>query len=130
MGTLRQRLGRNLRRQRLARELTQEILAARADTDPKYLGAVERGQVNIGLDKIELLAGALGVDARALLEVETVQDDRRLGRCVARAGVLFQHASPPRRRLMLRLIEDVARFWTDGGGETRGGRPSAPGKRG
>lgn len=112
MGTLRQRLGRNLRRLRVARGLTQEALGGRADTDPKYLGAVERGQVNIGLDKIELLADALGVDVSELLEAEAAQGDRTLGRNLDRADVLFRQAPPQGRRLMLALLETVVRAGT------------------
>jgi transcriptional regulator with XRE-family HTH domain len=108
MGTLRQRFGANLRRLRQARRLTQERLADRAGLDPKYLGSVERGQENISLDRIERLARALGVDAVELLEPEERGRDAGLVRAVSRAEALLRRTKSGRRRLMLRLLEDVA----------------------
>ena len=111
MGLLRQRLGMRLRRLRQAHHLTQEALAAKADTDAKYLGAVERGQANIGLDKIEKLARALGVDAAELLVDDEARADAALDRFVRRASALYRQAGAAKRRLMSQIVEDVGSLY-------------------
>jgi transcriptional regulator with XRE-family HTH domain len=42
-----QALGQALRAQRLERALTQEALAVDAEVERSYLGAIERGEVNV-----------------------------------------------------------------------------------
>jgi len=48
-------------------QLSQEKLAEKADLSYKYLGEVERGQVNISLDSLTRIAKALGVRVRDLV---------------------------------------------------------------
>jgi transcriptional regulator with XRE-family HTH domain len=57
----RERLGQRVRQLRTARGWTQEELAARASLHPTYVGSVECGERNIGLDNLIKLARALGV---------------------------------------------------------------------
>ena len=52
---------------RKSKRLTLEQLAEKAESNPKYLGAVERGEENIGLRKLEQVAAALRVDPYELL---------------------------------------------------------------
>jgi transcriptional regulator with XRE-family HTH domain len=59
---IRSRVGRTIRRLRLARDLTQERLAERAGNSWKHVGQIERGEVNVGLDVLAGIAGALSVD--------------------------------------------------------------------
>lgn len=68
---LRTRLGHAVRRLRLAAGYSQESFADHVGVHRTYMGAVERGEVNISLDNIERIAGALGLTAgRLLLEAE------------------------------------------------------------
>lgn len=60
--------GRNLRRLRLDAGFSQEALADRAGLHRTYVGSIERGERNVGLENIHVLAGALGVDVRRLFE--------------------------------------------------------------
>ena len=53
--------GNRLRALRLARGITQEVLAERADLHPTYIGGVERGERNLGLLNLFKLTAALGV---------------------------------------------------------------------
>jgi transcriptional regulator with XRE-family HTH domain len=46
--------------------VSQEELANLADLDRSYVGAVERGERNLGIDNLNRLADALGVPTSAL----------------------------------------------------------------
>jgi transcriptional regulator with XRE-family HTH domain len=63
---IRLRVGRAIRRLRLARGFSQERLAELAGSSGKHVGAIERGQANVGLDALGRIAGALSVDAAVL----------------------------------------------------------------
>lgn len=58
----------NVRRLRLKGELTQEKLAEKADLAPRFLQQVESASVNLSVDPLCKLAGALGVAPEALLK--------------------------------------------------------------
>ena len=62
------RFGRNVRRLRLAKSLTQEGLAELAGLHSTYVGGIERGERNVGLDNILKIAKALGHQPAALFE--------------------------------------------------------------
>src|SRR4051812_34140878 len=63
----RARLGRNVRRLRKQRGLTQEELAFEAEIDLTYVGGIERGQRNPSLMVMVRIAGALSVSLPKLL---------------------------------------------------------------
>jgi len=54
-------VGRNVRRLRLQRELTQEQLAFEAELDLTYVGGIERGRRNPSLKVMARIADALSV---------------------------------------------------------------------
>jgi transcriptional regulator with XRE-family HTH domain len=60
--------GARLRRFRVARRLTLEMLADRADLHANYVGAVERGERNLSLYNIWRLAHGLDLDAAELMQ--------------------------------------------------------------
>ncbi|WBV43529.1 helix-turn-helix domain-containing protein [Pseudoroseomonas cervicalis] len=57
----RKQFGQRVRQLRLVRALTQEQLAQLAGLHPTYLGGIERGERNLGLDNVLKLAKALAV---------------------------------------------------------------------
>jgi transcriptional regulator with XRE-family HTH domain len=59
--------GERVRAVRLDRGMSQEQLADAADVHRTYIGAVERGEQNVSLVLIHMIAGALGVTAAELL---------------------------------------------------------------
>jgi transcriptional regulator with XRE-family HTH domain len=59
--------GERLRQLRKDAGLSQEGLAHKANLDRSYVGAVERGEVNISLINICILADAIGVQPHDLL---------------------------------------------------------------
>jgi transcriptional regulator with XRE-family HTH domain len=60
------KFGKTIRRLRLEKGWTQEVLADRARLHPTYIGGIERGERNVGLDNIIRLARALGEHPAAL----------------------------------------------------------------
>lgn len=54
----------NIRRLRVARDVSQERLAFDAGVDRSYLGGIERGEENPSVDTLEKIAGILSVEIR------------------------------------------------------------------
>ncbi|CAK3889075.1 putative transcriptional regulator [Vibrio crassostreae] len=59
--------GRKLRGVRKLKNVSQDRLALMADIDRSYVGRIERGEVNITLEKVYELASALECDVCDLL---------------------------------------------------------------
>jgi transcriptional regulator with XRE-family HTH domain len=66
--TLRQIVAKNIRRERLRANLSQESLAHKAEIHRTYIGAVERGEKNISIDSLEKIAAALQINPSELME--------------------------------------------------------------
>lgn len=66
-GELQSIVGRNIRRLRRERGLSQEQLADELGVHRTYMGGVERGERNITLQSLERLAARLGVAPVSLL---------------------------------------------------------------
>lgn len=60
-------LGRNVKRLRLQKKLSQEKLAFEAEIDLTYVGRIERGKANPSLLLMARIASALGVHPAKLL---------------------------------------------------------------
>jgi len=60
-------LGRRIREERLKMNLTQEKLAEDIDISTAYVGQIERGDRNLTLDKLVLIANRLGITVDYLL---------------------------------------------------------------
>ncbi len=59
-------LGLNVRRQREAKDLTQEALAERAGLDQTYISGIERDVRNPGIKNVARIAKALGITTAEL----------------------------------------------------------------
>lgn len=66
--SLRARFGRNVRAARTAKGLSQESFADLCGLDRSYMGGIERGDRNIGIDNIEKIAQALKTTATSLMD--------------------------------------------------------------
>lgn len=62
------RFGQRVRELRTAAGLSQEAFAAKCDLDRTYVGGIERGERNLSLRNIEVLAKALGLTISNLTE--------------------------------------------------------------
>lgn len=67
MKDLASKFGVNVRDFRRNKGLSQDKLALLADIDRSYMGRIERGEVNITLEKVYKIASALECDLRELL---------------------------------------------------------------
>jgi transcriptional regulator with XRE-family HTH domain len=68
--------GRRVRELRHLTGLSQEAFAAKIGLDRSYVGSVERGERNISIENIFLIAEGLRVAAAELLRFESIADDR------------------------------------------------------
>ncbi len=59
--------GLKVRQQRKLKKISQEKLALLCNIDRSYMGRIERGEVNITLEKIYDIAYSLDVDVKELL---------------------------------------------------------------
>lgn len=60
--------GQNLRRFRRLKDISQEELALRSELSRTYVSEVERGIRNVSIDNMGLLAEALGVELKELVD--------------------------------------------------------------
>ncbi|GAM63327.1 transcriptional regulator [Vibrio ishigakensis] len=67
MNDLAKQFGANLRKIRREKGISQDNLALLAEIDRSYVGRIERGEVNITLEKAYQLANALKCDLNQLL---------------------------------------------------------------
>jgi len=70
----RELVGRNVRRIRVAKHISQERLAFDSGVDRSYLGGLERGEENPTVDVLDRLAVTLAVPLRQLFAEEGVGD--------------------------------------------------------
>ena len=73
-----QLFGARVRSLRRKLDLTQQGLGERAGVNYKYVGQVERGEVNPSLDVISRLAGGLGVEMADLFDMEHEERDEAI----------------------------------------------------
>lgn len=65
---IRTRFGSRLRRLRKERGFSQEGFADACGLDRTYVGGIERGERNVGIENIERLARALDLEVKTLFE--------------------------------------------------------------
>ena len=62
------RFGKNVKIERIKKDLTQEQLAENMDVSQNYLACIECGRQNMSLAKVLELSKALGVNIESLLK--------------------------------------------------------------
>ncbi|MGP5371175.1 helix-turn-helix domain-containing protein [Pseudomonas helleri] len=67
MGSLAKKLGKKIREARKAKGLSQDVLALVCKVDRSYMGRIERGEVNITVEKLYQIAGSLECEPALLL---------------------------------------------------------------
>jgi transcriptional regulator with XRE-family HTH domain len=66
-GSSRSTLAMNLQLARTVFGLTQDELAQRCGLKRSYIGALERSEINLGLDNVDRIAAGLGIEPHVLL---------------------------------------------------------------
>ena len=67
MAEINKQVGLNIRKYREKKGWTQEQLAFEADLHRAYIGQIERGEKNIGIQNLEKIAKALGIRLKDLI---------------------------------------------------------------
>ncbi len=67
MSELSQKIGQLIRKIRMEKKISQESLALQCGIDRSYLGRIERGEVNLSVEKLYEIANTLEVHVRDLL---------------------------------------------------------------
>ena len=65
--TLLKKFGKNVKLERIKKDLTQEQLAEKMDVSNNYISGIETGRENMSLGKILELADYIGTDVQNLL---------------------------------------------------------------
>jgi len=68
MAQISQKLGQNIKRIRLKKQMSQSDICRAIDMDRSYMSAIEGGKVNVTLVVLEKLANALDVSVDELLK--------------------------------------------------------------
>lgn len=66
MAEINKKVGNNIKLSRKRRGWSQEQLALEADLHRAYIGQIERGEKNIGLQNLKKIAEALNIDVKKL----------------------------------------------------------------
>ncbi len=69
------RIGKRIRRARLARKMTQESLSEMCGVNASYIGQIERGEKQPSLRTLTAICRSLRVDLSTLLEADTSAPD-------------------------------------------------------
>jgi len=75
---IRKKLGERIRELRKSAGITQEELGEKAELNYKFIGELERGQVNVSLDSIARIADAIGVKIGDIFSKEKIPVQKTL----------------------------------------------------
>ncbi|MFV5374270.1 helix-turn-helix domain-containing protein [Acinetobacter calcoaceticus] len=67
MSELSKAIGQLIRNRRIQRGFTQEAIALQCGIDRSYMGRIERGEVNLTVEKLYEIASVLEISAKELL---------------------------------------------------------------
>ena len=114
MADLQEVVGRVIRQERQARDLTIKELGSKAGLSEIYVGEIERGQKYPSAKVLESLASALGLDIAELLELmaEGIRRERE-PQITSVIGFTVPQTGQPRRTVVRRIVnmlgdDDVA----------------------
>lgn len=67
-------IGQKIKAHRRSKQISQYALGLMASVDASYIGRIEKGTVNLSVEKLISIANALKIDPRALLPDENSHD--------------------------------------------------------
>lgn len=101
-------VGKRIREERHNKAWTLEQLATAADISTGFLAYIERGKRKPSLATVKSLCDALQIPTAALFQEAVAgrsSDDKTISKMIQ----IARTASPVKRKMMLRLIQSVAR---------------------
>ncbi len=114
MGDILKEFGKRVRDLRKAQGLSQEDLAERAGLHYTYIGGVERGERNLSLKSIEMIADALEVDIRGLFVVPSLKRlDAECSNIIGDINRLIADKNIAILQLVKLLVKDVIEWSKD-----------------
>ena len=108
MGKVQKGLGKRVRTLRRLKALTQEELGEKAELNYKFIGELERGQVNVSLDSIVKISGALGVKISDLFSKEKIS----VQKVSVKGNNPFEKFSPQDLRLIKKALRLLNRTFS------------------
>ena len=110
---LRRDLGVRIRDLRKSGGLTQEDLGEKAGLSCKFIGELERGEVNVSLDSLEKIAEALGVKIGDLFSKEKIPVQKVFVKIFPKEKNLFSKLSPQKIQLIKKALHILNRTFSD-----------------
>ena len=104
MANVSEKIGARIRTLRKQAELTQQELAEQAGVSYKYLGQVERGQVNLSVEKMVEIAYGLRIAPRELLDVQIKESP-----ALSKAKIILSELSKKELAMALDMLESLKR---------------------
>ncbi|TIH12502.1 helix-turn-helix domain-containing protein [Marinifilum sp. JC120] len=95
-----EKIGSRIRALRTANDLSQQKMAELAEISYKYLGEIERGQVNLSVEILIKISNALHVDPAEILAMESTDDSS-----LSRAKFLLSELSEQDIKRAIDLLE-------------------------
>jgi len=96
-----EKIGKHIKNLRVEHDLTQQVLAERADISYKYLGEIERGQVNLSIEILIKIAQSLHVNAGDLLN-DIIDDETRT---VSKVKAIFSELTKKNSEAALDILQ-------------------------
>ncbi|MEG2172624.1 MAG: helix-turn-helix transcriptional regulator [Desulfovibrionaceae bacterium] len=109
MEKLSTRLGQRIRKLRHSAGYTQDKTAELAEISSKYLGEIERGEVQVSAQVLEKLASVFQLSLAELVQVDTSFPDSDLKTKIL---ALVQNASDEELRLLYRIFVAIQEEYT------------------
>ena len=69
MSEISSKIGNIIRKKRVEKDITQEMLALQCNIDRSYMGRIERGEVNLTVEKLYMIAKVLEVDVKSVIKI-------------------------------------------------------------
>ena len=97
-------LGKRIRALRKKNGLSQEQLAERVNMSSKYLGEIERGQVNFSIDIADRISSGLDIEMTDLFDYQHELNRKAL---MEKINSLIQDASDENLQSIFRIIKSI-----------------------
>lgn len=103
-------LGKRIKRQRLAKKMTQAQLAEKAGISAQYVSHIEKGDQQMSVAVFSRVCNALDISADKLLYNRSIESQRQLSEEV---DLLLADCTPTERNGIVHLVQEVKQVFRD-----------------